>query len=86
MKNVIRSIKIRNLWNKYDFLWEDLNADVNILIGINGSGKTTLFNIIDSVLRADVKRLKNYGVSVEIAIDDYVIKYNPKTMVADLKV
>ena len=86
MKNVIRSIKIRNLWNKYDFLWEDLNADVNILIGINGSGKTTLFNIIDSVLRADVKRLKNYGVSVEIAIDDYVIKYNPKTTVADLKV
>lgn len=86
MKNVIRSIKIRNLWNKYDFLWEDLNTDVNILIGINGSGKTTLFNIIDSVLRADVKRLKNYGVSAEIAIDDYVVKYTPKTTVPELKI
>lgn len=85
MKNVIRSIEIRNLWNKYDFFWDNLNTDVNILIGINGSGKTTLFNIIDSVLRADVKRLKAYGVSAEIAVDDYVVKYDSKTTVSELK-
>lgn len=49
MSNTIHSIEIRNLWRKYDFFWENLKPDVNILIGINGSGKTTLFNIIDAV-------------------------------------
>lgn len=85
MKNFIHSIEIRNLWNKYDFVWTGLNPDVNVLIGINGSGKTTLFNIIDAILRADVKRLKMYGVSVKIAVDDYVIVFQPKTSVAELK-
>ena len=85
MKNVIHDIEIRNLWNRYDFVWDHLNPDVNILIGINGSGKTTLFNIIDSVLRADVKRLKVYGVSVKIAIDDYCIEFEPKTTAVELK-
>lgn len=85
MKNMIHSIHIRNLWNKYDFLWDGLNPDVNVLIGINGSGKTTLFNIIDSVLRADVKRLKTYGVSVTIGIDDYTVEFQPKTSSGELK-
>lgn len=85
MKNVIHSIEIRNLWNKFDFVWNDLNSDVNILIGINGSGKTTLFNILDAVLRADVKRLKIYGVSAKIGIDDYTIGYQTKTTAAELK-
>lgn len=73
------------MWRKYDFFWENLNPDVNILIGINGSGKTTLFNIIDSVLTADVKRLKMYGVDVDIAIDDYMLSYRSKTTVTELK-
>lgn len=85
MMNAIRSIEICDLWRKYDFHWENLNPDVNILIGINGSGKTTLFNIIDSILTADVKRLKAYGVTVKIAVDDYTVEYDPKTTVADLK-
>lgn len=83
--NTIHGIEIWNLWNKYDFHWENLNPDVNILIGINGSGKTTLFNIIDSVLTADVKRLKNYGVTVNISFDDYTVEYDTKTTVAELK-
>ena len=66
MSNTVHSIEIRNLWKKYDFFWENLNPDVNILIGINGSGKTTLFNIIDSIMMADVKRLRIYGVGVKI--------------------
>ena len=85
MFNTICSIEICNLWGKYDFCWEQLNPDVNILIGINGSGKTTLFNIIDAVLLADVKRLKAYGVEVEIEIDDYLVEYRQKMTVADLK-
>lgn len=85
MSNTIHSIEIRNLWGKYDFLWENLKPDVNILIGINGSGKTTLFNIIDSVFMADLKRLKGYGVEVEIRLDNGVMDYRPKMNVADLQ-
>lgn len=83
--NTIHNIEIRNLWRKYDFFWEELNPDVNILIGINGSGKTTLFNILDSILMADVKRLKTFGVEVKIGIDDYLVEYRQKMNVADLK-
>lgn len=85
MANTIQAIKIRNLWRKYDFLWEHLNPDVNILIGINGSGKTTFFNIMDAVLRADVKKLKMYGVDAEITIDDKTVAYGAKTTASELK-
>lgn len=85
MGNIIHSIEIRNLWGKYDFIWENLNPDVNILIGINGSGKTTLFNIIDSIMMADVKRLKAYGVEVKIAIDDFVVEFHQKMSAAELR-
>lgn len=82
---MIHSIEIRNLWHKYDFLWENLNPDVNILIGINGSGKTTLFNIIDSIMLADVKRLKAYGVEVNIELDDYGVRFQQKVTGTELK-
>lgn len=85
MANVVHSIEIRNLWKKYDFLWTGLKPDVNILIGINGSGKTTLFNILDSILTADVKRLKGYGVEVDIQVDEERIEYRSKTTVAELR-
>lgn len=85
MSNTIHSIVIRNLWHKYDFFWENLNPDVNILIGINGSGKTTLFNIIDSIMMADVKRLKMYGVGVRISIDDFVVDFHQKMGAVELK-
>lgn len=82
---MIHSIEIRNLWRKYDFLWKNLNPDVNILIGINGSGKTTLFNIIDSIMLADVKRLKAYGVEVKIELDDYAVRFHQKMTGTELK-
>jgi len=85
MSNAIQSIEIRNLWRKYDLLWENLNPDVNILIGINGSGKTTFFNILDAMLRADVRKLKTYGVDVRITIDNRKIAYGIKTTAAELK-
>lgn len=85
MANVVHSIEIRNLWKKYNFLWTGLKPDVNILIGINGSGKTTLFNILDSILTADVKRLKGYGVEVDIRVDEERIEYRSKTTVAELR-
>ena len=79
--NLIHSIEICNVWKRYDFCWEKLNPDVNILIGINGSGKTTLFNVIDSVFTADVKRLKTYGVDVKVGINDFVVEYNSKVTI-----
>lgn len=82
---MIQSIIIRNLWRKYDFFWENLNPDVNILIGINGSGKTTLFNILDSMMVADTKRLKLFGVEVEITLDDDKVEYHAKTTSGELK-
>lgn len=83
--NLIHSIEIRDLWKKYDFCWENLNPDVNILIGINGSGKTTLFNIIDAVFTADVKRLKMYGVTVKIRVNEEEVEYTPRVTAAELK-
>ena len=83
--NLIHCIEIRNLWRKYDLIWKDLNADVNILIGINGSGKTTFFNILDAIFTADVKHLKLYGVSVTVEVNDFIVNYNPKTPVSELK-
>ncbi|MDE5612838.1 MAG: ATP-binding protein [Odoribacter sp.] len=74
---MIQCIEIRNLWCKYDFSWKNLNPDVNILIGINGSGKTTLFNILDAMLTADVKRLKTFGVEVEITLDGRTVAFVP---------
>ena len=40
----IHSFHIENLWGSKDILWDSINADVNIIVGINGSGKTTLLN------------------------------------------
>jgi predicted ATP-dependent endonuclease of OLD family len=82
---MIQSIEIQNVWRKYDFVWEDLKPDVNILIGINGSGKTTLFNIIDAMLLADTKRLKNYGIKVKMTINNRQVEYSPGMSPALLK-
>lgn len=83
--NQIHKIEIKNVWGKYNFRWENLNSDVNILTGINGSGKTTFFNIMDALLSANVKRLKNYNIEAEITIDDTTIIYNNKTTVSTIK-
>lgn len=85
LPNRVINIEIRSLWNRYDFLWENLNPDVNILIGINGSGKTTLFNIIDSLLSGNVKLLKDYKVNAIVELSDRKIVYTTKTTVNDLQ-
>ncbi|KIO45414.1 MULTISPECIES: AAA family ATPase [Sanguibacteroides] len=83
--NKIQKIEIRNVWGKYNFRWENLNPDVNILTGINGSGKTTFFNVMDALLSADVKRLRNYNIEAEIIIDDIAIPYNRQTTPNEIK-
>lgn len=83
--NLIHRIEIRSLWRRYNFCWENLNPDVNILIGINGSGKTTLFNIIDALFTADVKRLKLYGITASVQVNDFVAEYTLRTTAAELR-
>ncbi|MGL5682444.1 MAG: AAA family ATPase [Marinifilaceae bacterium] len=83
--NAICSIKVKGLWGRYDFEWNNLNPDVNILIGINGSGKTTVFNMIDALFSGDAKRLKEYDAEVTASLIDRTLHYNPSTKVADLK-
>lgn len=85
-ENKIKDIKIENIWRKNNFYWENLNPDVNILIGVNGSGKTTLFNIIDSLICGDVRRLKHYGVSAEVVLSGgRKISYNNGMSTAQLR-
>ena len=83
--NKIQKIEIRNIWGKYNFRWENLNPDVNILTGINGSGKTTFFNIIDALLSADVKRLKLYNIEAEIMIDGNEINFRKDSSVSSIR-
>ena len=83
--NKIQKIEIRNIWGKYNFRWENLNPDVNILTGINGSGKTTFFNIIDALLSADIKRLKLYNIEAEVTIDDILISFRKDSTLASIR-
>lgn len=46
--NGIKSFYVKKLWGEKDVCWEQINPDMNILVGINGSGKTTLMNIMYS--------------------------------------
>ena len=83
--NKIERIELRNIWGKFNFRWENLNPDVNILTGINGSGKTTFFNTIDALLSADTKKLKLYNIEAEVTIDGERIEYTKSTTAASLK-
>jgi predicted ATP-dependent endonuclease of OLD family len=58
----IKRVEISKLWGKYDIVWDNLHADVNILVGINGSGKTTLLKVINALLFLDRKPLQKLGI------------------------
>lgn len=42
----ISQVQVRNMWGRVNLQWNNVNEDVNILVGINGCGKTTLLNLI----------------------------------------
>ncbi len=58
--NYIKRVEINKLWGKHDIVWNNLNPDVNILVGINGSGKTTLLRIIYAAISRDEKSIANF--------------------------
>ena len=49
-EHLISNISIKEMWGKYDVNWENVNPDVNILVGPNGCGKSTLLRIVNSLL------------------------------------
>lgn len=42
----IISFQVDGLWNRWNIRWNNINPQMNILVGINGSGKTTLLNML----------------------------------------
>ena len=42
----ISQVRVRKMWGRVNLQWNNVNEDVNILVGINGCGKTTLLNLI----------------------------------------
>lgn len=68
----ITKIEIKELWDRYDLVWE-LDRDVNILSGINGSGKSTVLNIVGSIVSEGTLSEK-----LTKLIDIAVIEFNNK--------
>lgn len=64
MDNKITKFEITNLWNKYDVVWDNINPDVNILVGMNGGGKSTMLKVICDCVKIHSKSvLKKYPFS-----------------------
>lgn len=59
----ISSFHVQKMWKRIDIQWDNINEDVNILVGINGCGKTTLLNIISDYYSGQ-KIKKNLAESV----------------------
>jgi predicted ATPase len=79
-RSSLKSIKINGLFYKkgynYYFNFKD---DINILIAENGSGKTTILNIIISILKGEVEKLKALpfeSVDIDIKGKKYTINKN----------
>lgn len=56
----LKNVRIEGVWGHKDFEWNNIDPEVNIVVGINGSGKTTLLNLICAELEADTAFIKKY--------------------------
>ena len=59
----IAQFQVQKMWGRINLQWNDINDDVNILVGINGCGKTTLLNLISDYYTGQ-KLKKNVAESV----------------------
>lgn len=57
MGNKIISFQVDGLWNRWNIRWNNINPQMNILVGINGSGKTTLLNMLYGYYSTDSNSL-----------------------------
>ncbi len=77
-RRYISSFSVQGLWGHKTLEWPDINADINLLVGINGSGKTTLLNLLNAYYTDNRKELKKYiGIPVGIPAcnESYPIVY-----------
>lgn len=66
----LKKIRIEDIWIEgKNLIWDTINPDVNILVGINGSGKSTLLNILWEALTKKNMSRKKYSFS-SIFIED----------------
>ena len=65
----IQSFFVKNLWDEKEVRWDNINPDMNILVGINGSGKTTLANLMYAYYR-DPKTLGKIRHSEAVGTPD----------------
>ena len=73
--NSIRSFILTEMWGgKADIVWQRLNDDVNILVGINGAGKTTLLNAMYAYY-TDASVKKQYGIAQGSPLEGTSISY-----------
>ncbi|WP_455667397.1 AAA family ATPase [Phocaeicola sp.] len=59
----ISQFQVQKMWGRINLQWNNINDDVNILVGINGCGKTTLLNLISDYYTGQ-KPKKNVAESV----------------------
>ncbi len=72
---MLKSLHINNLWRKYAINWENIDPQVNILVGINGSGKSTVLSLIKEHLekKNGITKKTNAEVHIDFA-NDFVMK------------
>lgn len=74
----IKSFYINNLWGYKNIHWDNINPDVNIIVGINGSGKTTLLNTMYGYYRGKVIYASTLSPEKGIVYTEY--KGEPKVL------
>lgn len=74
--NIIQRLEIHNLWSKYSYIWDKVNEDVNILVGVNGCGKTTFIHIIKALLTNNTLLFENMDLeSATLTLKETTISY-----------
>ena len=70
----IKSIRISQLYQKYNFHWMHLDPKVNLIAGINGSFKTTLINILYDILNIQDTKYKLSNAIINLS-DNIIVDY-----------
>jgi len=72
----IAKVEIKNLWGRYDIVW-NLDPSVNVLSGINGSGKSTVLECILNLVIPENRRKEMLSDEVCITFNnDSKIEYH----------
>ncbi|MFA7494208.1 MAG: ATP-binding protein [Proteiniphilum sp.] len=70
----ITRFQVSKMWGRINLQWNNINEDVNILVGINGSGKTTLLNLMYDHYK-DQKIQKGVAESVDGTVISSPVDY-----------